>query len=430
MRKNKVISIILVLFILFIFIDTALADNEVVDANSVNGTEENNTTEYSNTILTLHEQQTQVEENLNHAKEQLSFVEEELSESLLEIQNLETRIAEGQTKLDEINSKYKEIQNKVNQAEDRLEVVQEEYDKKDELLKKRLVALYKKGTMTYLDVLMNSKDVIDFVSRYYVVKRIAEYDSKTMNEIAKQKEEIEKITEQLNKDKSEMKSVKAEAEEQDVLLTNMKTIAENNKTSLTESEQKLKSEIDAYMKQQEELENLIQYAIFGSTYELQYSGGIMMWPTLVTSYITSPFGNRLHPIQGIIKNHDGIDIGGAMGDPVYAAQDGIIIYSDFNNGGYGNMVMIDHGLNENGVKIVTLYGHGSKLLKQVGDAEKQGDVIMEVGSTGNSTGPHVHFEVRENGLAVDPKIYLSGESNSDQNNGNEVTNEIENIIEE
>ena len=416
MKKNRITSIILVLFILFIFIDTAFADNEVTDANSVNGTNENNSTGYSNTILTLHEQQTQVEENLNHAKEQLSFVEEELSESLLEIQNLEARISEG-------HAKYREIQDKVNEAEDRLEIVQDEYNKKDELLKKRLVALYKRGSMTYLDVLMNSKDVIDFVSRYYVVKRIAEYDSKTMNEIAKQKKEIEDITNQLNKDKSDMKSIKAEAEEQAVLLTNMKTIAENHKTSLTESEQKLKSEIDAYMKQQEELENLIQYAIFGSTYELQYSGGIMIWPTLVTSYITSPFGNRLHPIQGIMKNHDGIDIGGAMGDPVYAAQDGIIIYSAFNNGGYGNMVMIDHGLNENGVKIVTLYGHGSKLLRQVGDVVKQGDVIMEVGSTGNSTGPHVHFEVRENGVAVDPKIYLSGDGSSNQNNVNETENE-------
>lgn len=134
----------------------------------------------------------------------------------------------------------------------------------------------------------------------------------------------------------------------------------------------------------------------------------MMWPTLTTSYITSPYGSRLHPIQGIVKNHSGIDIGGRTGDPVYAASAGIIIYSQMNDGGYGNMVMIDHGTDTNGNKIVTLYGHGSKLLKNVGDMVNKGDIIMEVGSTGNSTGPHVHFEVREGGIAVDPKKYLSG----------------------
>ena len=412
--KNKTISIVLLLMIIFIFINSTYADeqNNIVQTNEIlnndtSNTENNETS--NNKILSFKEQQEQVKENLNVAKEKLEFVEDELSITLLQIQNLEQRIAEEQTKLDEVNANYDEIQRKVNETQAKLDVIQKEYDKKDQMLRKRLVALYKSGSMTYLDVLFNSKNVIDFVSRYYVIKRIAEYDAKSIIEIENQKKEVEKTSNELKEQKANMKVIKAQAEEQTVVLTNTKTIVENHKLSLTDSEIQLKSEIDTYLKQQEELENLIQYAIMGSTYELQYSGGIMIWPTLSTSYITSSYGTRLHPIQGIIKNHDGIDIGGSMGDPVYAAGDGIIIYSNFNNGGYGNMVMIDHGLNEEGVKIVTLYGHGSKLLKSVGDTVKQGDVIMEVGSTGNSTGPHVHFEVRENGLAVDPKKYLSNE---------------------
>lgn len=95
-------------------------------------------------------------------------------------------------------------------------------------------------------------------------------------------------------------------------------------------------------------------------------------------------------------------------EKVYMQQKtGIVIYSSFNNGGYGNMCMIDHGTDANGVRIVTLYGHGSALLKKVGDQVKQGDEIMKVGSTGMSTGAHLHFEVRENGVTVDPKKYLS-----------------------
>lgn len=406
--NKKFISIILIFLIIFLFANSVLAENNVTEENQVVN-EQNAENEVPNRVLSLQEQQKQVEENLNHAKEQLQYVEEELSQSLFYIQDLETKIAEQQKQLDEVNSKYQDIQKQVNETQAKLDTIQEEYDLKDQMLRKRLVALYKKGTMTYLDVLLNSKSMIDFVSRYYIIKRIAEYDSRTLKELDSKKKEIEKTSNELKEQKANMKIVKAQAEEQSVVLTNTKTIVENQKLSLTDSEQELKSQIDAYLKQQEELENLIQYAIYASTYELQYVGGVMIWPTLETSYITSPFGTRLHPIQGIIKNHDGIDIGGKTGDPVYASADGVIIYSAFNTGGYGNMVMIDHGLNDEGIKVVTLYGHGSKLLKNVGDTVSKGDIIMEVGSTGNSTGPHVHFEVRENGIAVDPKNYLSNQ---------------------
>ncbi len=303
------------------------------------------------------------------------------------------------------------MQNQVEEHQKKLDTVQESYNRKNEALKQRLVAFYKSGSINFLDVLMDSNNIIDFVSRYYLIKKMTEYDAKSMEEIEKQKQEIEKVTNELKESKANMKLTKADAEQQTVVLTNTKTILENQISSLTESEQSLKSQIDIYKKQQEELENLIQYAIRSSTYELRYSGGIMVWPTLTTSYITSQYGSRLHPIQGIIKNHAGIDIGGSTGNPVYAAADGVIIYSQYNTGGYGNLVMIDHGTNSEGVKIVTLYGHGNKLLRNVGESVKQGELIMEMGSTGNSTGPHVHFEVRENGVAVDPKKYLS--SNQD-----------------
>lgn len=399
--KNRCMSIVLIFLIIFLFINVSFADD-----NAIN---EANETTYSNRVLSLQEQENIVKENLDKAREKLEYVEGALSTSLLEIQNLEERIAEYQEKLDKVNAEYQDIQNKVNETQKELDEIQGQYDRKNDLLKKRLVTLYKSGSTTYLDVLLNSSDIIDFISRYYIIKTIVEYDSKELTKLSEQKKKIVKTSNELKEQKANMKLIKAEAEEQTVVLTNTKTIVENQKLSLTESEQRLKLEIDAYLKQQEELENLIQNAIWSSTYELSYSGGIMMWPTYESSYITSPYGDRLHPIDGIIKNHDGIDIGGRMGDPVYAAEDGIIIYSAFNTGGYGNMVMIDHGLNQDGVKVVTLYGHGSKLLKSVGDAVKKGDIIMEVGSTGHSTGPHVHFEVRENGVSVNPKKYLSNE---------------------
>lgn len=404
-NKNRIISSIIIIFIILNVYYSVLADENITNENKLN---ENST---ENRTLTLQEQQNQVKENLNNANIQLQYVENELTSSLIQVQKLQDRIDQYQAKLDEVNEKYQELQNQVEEHQKKLDTVQESYNRKNEALKQRLVAFYKSGSINFLDVLMDSNNIIDFVSRYYLIKKMTEYDAKSMEEIEKQKHEIEKVTNELKESKANMKLTKADAEQQTVVLTNTKTILENQISSLTESEQSLKSQIDIYKKQQEELENLIQYAIRSSTYELRYSGGIMVWPTLTTSYITSQYGSRLHPIQGIIKNHAGIDIGGSTGNPVYAAADGVIIYSQYNTGGYGNLVMIDHGTNFEGVKIVTLYGHGNKLLRNVGESVKQGELIMEMGSTGNSTGPHVHFEVRENGVAVDPKKYLS--SNQD-----------------
>lgn len=404
-NKNRIISSIIIIFIILNVYYSVLADENITNENKLN---ENST---ENRTLTLQEQQNQVKENLNNANIQLQYVENELTSSLIQVQKLQDRIDQYQAKLDEVNEKYQKLQNQVEEHQKKLDTVQESYNRKNEALKQRLVAFYKSGSINFLDVLMDSNNIIDFVSRYYLIKKMTEYDAKSMEEIEKQKHEIEKVTNELKKSKANMKLTKADAEQQTVVLTNTKIILENQISSLTESEQSLKSQIDIYKKQQEELENLIQYAIRSSTYELRYSGGIMVWPTLTTSYITSQYGSRLHPIQGIIKNHAGIDIGGSTGNPVYAAADGVIIYSQYNTGGYGNLVMIDHGTNSEGVKIVTLYGHGNKLLRNVGESVKQGELIMEMGSTGNSTGPHVHFEVRENGVAVDPKKYLS--SNQD-----------------
>lgn len=404
--KNKIVSTIALLIVVTLILSSSLYFVKAED--NINTNESNNTTD-NNTVntLSLNEQKEQVEEELKKAEEQLSYVQGELSEAVIQIQELDDKIQEYQKQLDEVNAKYKELQEKVQKSEEELKNAQEQYDKKLKLLQNRLVAIYKNGDTSYLDVLLNSKSIIDFVSKYFVVQRVVEYDSKTIEDLAIKKQEVEKINKQLQEDKANMKLAKVEAEKQSVVLTNTKTVHENYKNSLSESEKLINAEIDSYKKQQEELENLIRYTIEGSTYELKYSGGIMLWPTLESSYITSPYGSRLHPIQGVVKNHDGIDIGGNTGDPIYASADGIIIYSDFNTGGYGNMVMIDHGLNDEGIKIVTLYAHGNKLLKNVGETVKKGDIIMEMGSTGNSTGPHVHFEVRENGTHVDPKKYLS-----------------------
>lgn len=173
---------------------------------------------------------------------------------------------------------------------------------------------------------------------------------------------------------------------------------------LTEEEKGIQEEINKYKIEEANIENQIKQATNDGEYQLQYTGGVMLWPVAKEgTVITSPFGTRNHPIQGVVKLHSGIDIGGAgYGAKVVAAEDGVVSFAG-TLGGYGNCVIVNHGGG-----ISTLYGHGQTLLTTVGTNVKKGDIIMEVGSTGNSTGPHLHFEVRVNNIAVNPATYLQG----------------------
>lgn len=420
-KKNKILfNVTMILLIIFAFSNVIFADNEI--SNETTSTNETNTVR----PLTLEEQQNQIKEQLTNANQQLEYVEEEISSKLVSIARIQDRISEYKSELDKVNLEYTKLQVEVAKAEKELQTIQEQYDKKDKALREKLVAMYERGTSSYIDVLLNSKTVLEFISNYFVIQTIVEYDSKQMIDINRAKQQIEQMTMDLQNKKAKAKLLKVEAETQSVIWENTKTILENEKANLDETEQTLLSNIDIYKKQEAEINRLIANSIYSSTYQLKYSGGIMIWPTVANSYITSQYGSRLHPIQGIVKNHDGIDIGATMGEPIYATQDGIIIYYGWM-GGYGKSVMIDHGINDQGIKIVTLYGHGSEFIEtlDVGSKVKQGDVIMKIGSTGNSTGPHLHFEVRENGVVVDPKKYLSNEEDIN----NEGTNEIQNTTE-
>ena len=133
----------------------------------------------------------------------------------------------------------------------------------------------------------------------------------------------------------------------------------------------------------------------------QYVGGTFAWPAPGYYTITSPYGMRNHPVIHVYTNHSGMDIGAPMGSYAIAANDGVVTTATYSNS-YGNMVIINHGGG-----ITTLYGHASQLLVQVGDVVKRGDPILKVGSTGWSTGPHLHFEIRVNGKTIDPYPYVT-----------------------
>ena len=371
---------------------------------------------------TLGEQKQEVEENKKQAEERLEYVKEELSDSVLRLQQLNDTIRQAETDINSLTKELDELEEKIKDITYKLNILEQDYETNEKLLEKRIVVMYETGDVSYLEVLFNSANLMDFLSNYYTIQEIVKSDTDLLKQIKEEKDEVERYKNQLNSQRNDLKQKKAKKEQLAIITQNNKTLREQMMVNLSQEEIELQQKIEEYKAQESQIEALIQIASNEYEYSGDFTGGVMAWPVAKSgTYITSGYGSREHPIQGIVKNHTGIDIGNAgFGAPVIAAADGIVTMAG-RYGGYGNCVMINHG---NGIS--TLYGHGQAILTEVGKEVKKGDLIMEVGSTGQSTGPHLHFEVRINGTPVNPMPYLTGEKVETQNSQN--TNTIANTV--
>jgi murein DD-endopeptidase MepM/ murein hydrolase activator NlpD len=407
MKKRVAVIILAIVVLLQYFCSFVFAQDNVITNNVDSNIISNDVTNSINNDLTPEEQQKLLEQKnavsdkLNETNVKLEYVQGELSDTMIKVQEAEDKVLEYEKDIENMQTQMDALQQSINDSMARLALANLDYNQKKEILANRLVAMYEAGDTEYLDVLLKSKNIIDFVSRYYVIEEMAEYDNQLINEIKTEKENIETTQKQLEEEQAQIKEVKAKSEQTSVVLSNMKTLQSSYANKLSKGEKELQDKITAYKKEQAEIEAQIMNST-NIPVDIQYTGGEMLWPVAASgTVITSNFGIREHPIQGIVKQHTGLDIGGApLGTPVVAALDGVVTYAGWL-GGYGNCVMINHG---DGV--VTLYGHGNKILTTVGKEVKQGETIMEVGSTGNSTGPHLHFEVRINGEYTNPLNYV------------------------
>lgn len=362
---------------------------------------------YSNIIInaaTLGEQKQELQDKKEQTEQKLEYVQEELSKAVVKIQELDDTIKQTEEDINELEVELGELQTRINEIIKTLNNIEESYTENENLLQQRLIANYEVGDITYLDMLMNSANIVDFLSSYYSIQEIVKYDIELLEQIEREKKQVEASKNELDEKKATLKLKKAKKEQLSVITQNNKSIKEQALANLSQEEQALQQKIDEYKQEEARIEALIKVASNEYEYTGEYVGGVMAWPVAKSgTYITSGYGIREHPIQGIIKSHSGIDIGNAgFGAPVIAAADGVVTMAG-RYGGYGNCVMINHG---NGIS--TLYGHGQEILTEVGKEVKKGDLIMEVGSTGISTGPHLHFEVRINGSCTNPMPFLQG----------------------
>ena len=356
--------------------------------------EENQTTD-------LQTKQEELQNQINDATDQLEGVQNELSENLQQVQKLDEKISTSQTELNELNAKIEELQKSMDEVEERLKVVEESFNNQKEMLDGRLVAIYEAGEVKYLDVILNSKSISEFLSNYFLITELVDNDKQLLDEMESKKHEIEISKEKLDNEREELATIKANQTKTAKIIENTKTVRENFVAKLSEEEKNLQSQIDEYNRQFEEV-NAEILALAMQGIDTKYIGGEFAWTVPGYTRITSKYGMRTHPITGIYKLHTGVDIGAPMGANFVAANDGIVVKAGYN-GAYGNMVIIDHG---GGVQ--TLYAHGSEILVKVGDVVKKGETaVLKVGSTGYSTGAHAHFEVRINGETTDPLPYIT-----------------------
>ena len=322
---------------------------------------------------------------------------ESVSERLRQIQE-DLRVATAEYK--EVKSQLDDVEDKISDNTELLQKTEADLKVKNKKLQRRVRDIYINGQISYVDVLFGAKDFSDLVTRMDVLKRIIKHDYDLIMKVKEEKATVEKTRVQLEEDKAQAESLVADAQ---VKKSRMEDKEAEQKVLLDQAVYDRDTSERAYeelMAASEEVANMIRRSQMSAA---GYSGapagaGGMVWP--ISGPITSEFGWRTHPIFGTSRFHSGLDIGGDYGMPIYAAAGGTVIYAGWISG-YGNAVIIDHGGG-----VTTLYGHNDSLNVSEGESVAQGQVIAMCGSTGNSTGPHCHFEVRENGEPVSPYGYL------------------------
>ena len=354
---------------------------------------------YAQDLTGLQEQSSEITEALNETNNRLQAVQEQLSTNMQQLQDLDNQIAQSQEELNTINTDIDKLMAQIEENEEKLIKTQEEYDSIQELLDARLVKMYEAPRFQLLQVLLEAENVTDFLSTYYAMKELAEYDAELLETVKKQKQDIETTKQILADKKQQVITNKQTQQKKTQVLANTKTMREYYISKLSTEEQELQAKIDEYNNQVASIEAEIKLLALNSISE-DYIGGAMIWPVPGYTGITSEYGMRVHPITGAYKLHTGVDIGAPLGANFVAAANGIVSKATFNVA-YGNMVIIDHG---GGVQ--TLYAHGSEILVQLGQTVSAGTEVLKVGSTGYSTGPHAHFEIRINGQTINPLDYL------------------------
>ena len=365
----------------------------------------------------LNQSSSETDKKIEEAKEQLEGIQSEKSETMKQVEELTYQISEYQNQIDDLDNQMDDLNAKIEEAQNNLNKAQEDYTKQEQLLEERLIVSYESGETSYLDFLLSSDSITELISNYYLITELATTDAELLESIQKQKEEIENAKQTLESDKKELESAKASKQSVATQLQNSKNQKDAYAAQLTAEEKQTQSELEQFEQDKREIQ--AELARIAAQEEAarkaqENNGGssnnISNNPS-ASGYIRPIVGYSITCGWYGYAGHTGVDFSGSgiSGKPVLAVKDGTVVTSTAlkNPNGtyrsYGEYIVISHG---DGT--MTLYAHGApgSRLVSPGQKVKQGQQIMSVGTTGNSTGYHLHFEVRVNGVPVNPTPYL------------------------
>ena len=367
------------------------------------------------TIDSLKDQQNSNNATIKEKEKELKEIEAEKSENLKQVESLSDQIIDYEDEIEELESKISDLKNKISTTESKIKEDEKKYEEKQAQLKEMLVATYENGKTSYLDFFLASGNLIDFISSYYLISELTSYDTDLLEQVEADKKALEEEKASLENDKSSLNSAKKTKEAKSAALKAAKVTKEKKVAELTESEKKTEeqiAEIKATNKSLDKQIQAMQAEIEAAKRRASASGNSSSSSSGFIRPVSSKFAitTKMYYSSGAYHGATDFSGSGISGAPIYAVADGYVVTSTaLTRGGtyysYGEYILIAH---YNG--LYTLYAHCSSRTVSAKQEVKQGDIIGYVGSTGNSTGPHLHFEVRTSpGLyanRVNPLNYL------------------------
>ena len=365
------------------------------------------------------------EEEIKQAKEE----KKELQNSLTDVKNLEkeleaskTDLANYITELDAslatIQAKIAELKTMISDKETEIEETTLELEAavavqeaQYEAMKDRIKFMYEKGDTFYLELLFASESFGDMLNKAEYIEMLSAYDREKLDEYVAQAEYVALCKESLEEEKAVLEEAKSSVEAEEAAMNELiadKEAEINAVTNDIANKEAAIAEYEAYIAEQNETIAALEKAVAEERRKLaaeqgrKYDGGVFAWPAPSYKRISDDYGYRIHPILGHKQFHNGVDMAAPGGSPILAAYDGKVVAAAYSNS-MGNYIMIDHGDG-----LYTIYMHASALYVSSGTEVSKGDKIAAVGTTGRSTGNHLHFSVRLNGNYVSPWNYLGG----------------------
>ena len=255
-----------------------------------------------NTVENLQERHEQISSQIDEKKERLEYISSVLPEVMVQLQDINEKILEYEKQINSLADEAKNLESSIAQLERQLKAAEEKYENQKENFEKRLIVMYESGETTFLDVLLSSNSLQEFISTYFMMSEIASLDTELLTEVELEKKGIETAKQTLEQQQQQYIKAKDNKEKTAIVLENTRVIKNNYMNQLSEEQLALQQEIDTYYKEINDIESeivMLTTASIGS----EYIGGSMAWPVPGYSRVTSPFGMRTHPFTGVYKLH-------------------------------------------------------------------------------------------------------------------------------